>query len=110
MTPERTTQRTQRSSFLQAERPPGELVPRSSIRPALRRTPGRPGGLAYRTATQLELQEDHAAAVDAVETELDLARAISAPSSIERWGLFEVATLAADKAEYLARPELGRRA
>src|SRR5438552_18928342 len=65
-------------------------------------------GPAYRTATQLELRRDHAAAVDAVHAELDLTRDFGG-SFLEQWQLFEVQTQAADKAEYLRRPDLGRR-
>jgi ethanolamine ammonia-lyase small subunit len=72
------------------------------------RTPARilvgRAGPAYRTLTSLELRHDHAAAVDAVHAELDLPRDLC-----ERWGLFEVRTRARDKAEYLMRPDLGRR-
>ena len=64
-------------------------------------------GAAYRTATQLELREAHAAARDAVRTELDLARDFQA-AFIERWKLFEVSTQARNKDEYLLRPDLGR--
>jgi ethanolamine ammonia-lyase small subunit len=72
------------------------------------RTPARilvgRAGPAYRTATQLELRHDHAAALDAVHAELDLERAF-----VERWQLFEVQTRANSKTEYLMRPDLGRR-
>jgi ethanolamine ammonia-lyase small subunit len=68
---------------------------------------GRAGG-AYRTQTQLELRADHAAAVDAVQTEMELHRDFG-DELIRRTGLFEVATLAIDKAEFLKRPELGRK-
>jgi ethanolamine ammonia-lyase small subunit len=64
-------------------------------------------GPAYRTATQLELRQDHAAALDAVHAELDLARDFG-PAFMERWQLFEVATRAGSKAEFLLRPDLGR--
>jgi len=76
------------------------------------RTPARVlvgrAGAAYRTATQLALRHDHAAAIDAVHAELDLLRDFGQPF-IERWGLFEVVTCAGSKAEYLLRPDLGRR-
>ncbi len=76
------------------------------------RTPARilvgRAGPAYRTATALELRHDHAAAVDAVHAELDLRRDIG-DVIIARWQLFEVQTRARDKAEYLMRPDLGRR-
>jgi ethanolamine ammonia-lyase small subunit len=65
-------------------------------------------GAAYRTETQLILREDHAAAVDAVQAELDLARDLGA-EFVERFGLFEVTSAAVDKAQFLQRPELGRR-
>jgi ethanolamine ammonia-lyase small subunit len=68
---------------------------------------GRAGG-SYRTATQLDLRHDHAAAVDAVRTELDLERDFG-QEFIARFGLFEVATCASSKTDYLMRPDLGRR-
>jgi ethanolamine ammonia-lyase small subunit len=75
------------------------------------RTPARllvgRAGSAYRTQTQLELRRDHAAALDAVHAELDLRRDLGA-DDVERWRLFEVATRAGSKAEYLMRPDLGR--
>ena len=76
------------------------------------RTPARiltgRAGPAYRTATQLDLRRDHAAAVDAVHAEINLAKDFGNPF-LERWQLFEVQTQARDKAEYLLRPDLGRR-
>jgi ethanolamine ammonia-lyase small subunit len=65
-------------------------------------------GVSYRTGTALELRRDHAAAVDAVHAELDLSRNL-APDFVRQFGLFEVSTEATSKAEYLARPDLGRR-
>jgi ethanolamine ammonia-lyase small subunit len=65
-------------------------------------------GSSYRTETLLALREDHASAVDAVHAEIDLERDLG-KAFVERWGLFEVSTLAKDKAEYLLRPDLGRR-
>src|SRR5438132_7005236 len=82
------------------------------IRAARARTPARilvgRAGPAYRTATQLELRQDHAAAVDAVHAELDLAHDFG-QEFVARWQLFEVCTQANSKAEYLMRPDLGRR-
>ncbi|MFO0811139.1 MAG: ethanolamine ammonia-lyase subunit EutC [Gemmataceae bacterium] len=57
-------------------------------------------GTSYRTATSLELRRDHAAARDAVWTELNLPAGLDLPI---------VQTLAANKQEYLLRPDLGRR-
>lgn len=75
------------------------------------RTPARVlvdrAGAGYRTATQLELREAHAAARDAVRTEFDLERDLE-PNFVQKWALFEVSTLAATKDEYLLRPDLGR--
>jgi ethanolamine ammonia-lyase small subunit len=64
-------------------------------------------GASYRTATQLQLRADHAAARDAVQTELDLSANLG-QEFIERWQLFEVSTRATSKPEYLLRPDLGR--
>lgn len=75
------------------------------------RTPARlvvgRAGPAYRTGTQLELREDHAIAVDAVQAEMDLTRDFGADFVAERQ-LFEVATRAHNKAEFLKQPGLGR--
>ncbi|HEY6270548.1 MAG TPA: ethanolamine ammonia-lyase subunit EutC [Terriglobales bacterium] len=65
-------------------------------------------GAAYRTRTQLELRQAHAAARDAVRGELELERDLSA-DMIHDWKLFEVSTQAKSKDEYLLRPDLGRR-
>src|SRR5262249_46368331 len=65
-------------------------------------------GAAYRTATWLSLRRDHASARDAVARELDLASALGG-DFVAKWDLFEVATLARDKREFLLRPESGRR-
>jgi ethanolamine ammonia-lyase small subunit len=67
---------------------------------------GRAGG-AYRTATWLELRSDHAAAKDAVFAELDLPRDLG-ESFVAEWGLFELATLARTRNEFLLQPNLGR--
>jgi ethanolamine ammonia-lyase small subunit len=64
-------------------------------------------GSSYRTSTYLELRRDHAMARDAVVAELDLDRDLGA-AFVAEWGLFEVATMARTKAEFLLRPELGR--
>ncbi len=75
------------------------------------RTPARlvvgRAGSSYRTDTQLELREDHAFAVDAVHSELDLNRDFD-PQLVASYKLFEVQTQAHDKAEFLKRPQLGR--
>jgi ethanolamine ammonia-lyase small subunit len=84
-----------------------ELLAAVRARTPARLLVGRTGG-SYRTSTQLELRHDHAAAVDAVRTELDLARDFR-DEFIARYGLFEIATQATTKTDYLMRPDLGRR-
>ena len=83
-----------------------EIVRKIRARTPARLLMGR-AGAAYRTDTQLELREAHAAARDAVRAELDLESAWGR-AFVERWGLFEVWTEAGAKDEYLLRPDLGR--
>lgn len=82
------------------------------VRSIRARTPARllvgRAGAAYRTNTQLELREAHAAARDSVRAELELETALGA-DLVRQWGIFETHTEAADKNEYLLRPDLGRR-
>jgi ethanolamine ammonia-lyase small subunit len=84
-----------------------EVVRKIRARTPARLLAGR-AGAAYRTGTQIELREAHAAARDAVRAELDLARTFGA-DFLARWQLFEVSTEARGKDEYLLRPDLGRR-
>lgn len=84
-----------------------EIVRRVRERTPARLLVGR-AGAAYGTETQMELREAHAAARDAVRAELDML-AVFGANFLERWGLFEVSTRAANKGEYLLRPDLGRR-
>lgn len=81
------------------------------VRQVRARTPARllngRAGAAYRTKTQLELREAHAAARDAVRAEMDIT-AIFGAEFLKQWNLFEVATQATTKDEYLLRPDLGR--
>src|SRR5208282_5034083 len=83
-----------------------EIVRKIRARTPARILAGR-AGPAYRTETQLQLREDHAAARDAVRAELDATAAFGA-GFIEKWKLFEVGTRAASKDEYLQHPSLGR--
>jgi len=64
-------------------------------------------GASYRTATQLDLREAHAAARDAVRTELDMETQFG-QDLIKQWGLFEVSSQARTKDDYLLQPNLGR--
>src|ERR1700680_4903543 len=82
------------------------------LRKIRERTPARilvgRAGAAYRTSTQLELREAHAAARDAVRAELNLETVFGAVF-VKQWNLFEVCTEARSKEEYLLQPDLGRR-
>src|SRR6202795_995676 len=83
-----------------------EIVRRIRARTPARLLVGRVGG-AYRTKTQLELREAHAAARDAVRAELNLLTNLG-DDFVRKWNLFEVCSQAASKDEYLLRPDLGR--
>jgi ethanolamine ammonia-lyase small subunit len=80
------------------------------VRKIRARTPARVlagrAGASYRTNTQLDLRQAHAAARDAVRDELDLER--FGRDFIAHWRLFEVASAASSKDEYLLQPNLGR--
>ena len=84
-----------------------KIVRRIRARTPARLLAGR-AGAAYRTDTQLELREAHAAARDAVCAELDLETTLGA-DFVKRWGLFEVCTQATLKDVFLLRPDLGRK-
>jgi ethanolamine ammonia-lyase small subunit len=84
-----------------------EIVRKVRARTPARLLAGR-AGAAYRTVTQLDLREAHAAARDAVRAEFDLAAAFGS-DFVKRWELFEVRTQAHGKDDYLLRPDLGRR-
>src|SRR4051794_12421742 len=58
-------------------------------------------GTRYRTNTMLRFRADHAAAKDAVLSEVD-------PALLEKLEMFEVASRAPDKPTFLQRPDLGR--
>jgi len=84
-----------------------EIVRKVRARTPARLLAGR-AGAAYRTDTQMELREAHAAARDAVRAELNLHKDFE-EAFVQHWNLFEVSTQARDKDEYLLRPDLGRR-
>jgi len=81
------------------------------VRKIRARTPARllagRAGSAYRTSTQLDLREAHAAARDAVRAELNISEVFGS-EFLRMWDLLEVHTQAATKDEYLLRPDLGR--
>lgn len=58
-------------------------------------------GCRYKTNRYLDLRAAHAAANDAVMSEVDA-------DTVKRLGLFEIKTKCADKYEMLTRPDLGR--
>ncbi|MGF7238722.1 MAG: ethanolamine ammonia-lyase light chain EutC, partial [Frankia sp.] len=68
---------------------------------------GRAGVTGYRTETQLALRADHAAARDAVAATMDLDQPPMSALA-EKYHMFTVASSAADRREYLRRPDLGR--
>src|SRR5258708_273385 len=84
-----------------------ELIERIRARTPARVLAGR-AGASYRTATQLKLRQDHAAARDAVRADLDLDRDLGA-EFVRHWDILAVSTMARSKDEYLHRPDLGRR-
>jgi ethanolamine ammonia-lyase small subunit len=83
-----------------------EIVRKIRARTPARVLMGR-SGAAYRTGTQMELRQAHAAARDAVRDELNLEKQFDA-AFVKQWGLFEVCTQANSKDEYLLQPNLGR--
>jgi ethanolamine ammonia-lyase small subunit len=83
-----------------------KLIQKIRARTPARLLAGRSGG-SYRTSTQLELREAHAAARDAVLVELNLEKHFDA-AFIRQRNLFEVFTQAVSKQEYLLRPDMGR--
>ena len=83
-----------------------EIVRKIRARTPARLLVGR-AGATYRTTTQLELREAHAAARDAVRAELNPERDFGS-AFVQRWNLFETHTRATTKDEYLLRPDLGR--
>jgi ethanolamine ammonia-lyase small subunit len=92
-------------SLLQSDDLP-EIVKKLRAQTPARLLAGR-SGAAYRTNTQLELREAHAAARDAVRAELNLLTDLG-EDFVKKWDLFEVSSQAANKDEYLLRPDLGR--
>src|ERR1700682_5691669 len=83
-----------------------EIIKKVRAQTPARLLAGR-SGAAYRTNTQLELREAHAAARDAVRAELDLFTNLG-NDFVHKWNLFEACSQATTKDEYLLRPDLGR--
>jgi ethanolamine ammonia-lyase small subunit len=80
------------------------------VRKIRERTPARifvERGLACSTKMSLELRGAHASAVDAVWTEFDLEKDLP-PELVAQWKLFQVASRAESKSQFLLRPGLGR--
>jgi len=92
--------------FSPSERHVEELIEGIRSRTPARLLRGR-AGTAYRTDTLMELRDAHAAARDAVRTEIDISKDLGL-AFVEKWNLFEVCTRAETKEEYLIRPDLGR--
>lgn len=83
-----------------------EIIKKVRAKTPARLLAGR-SGAAYRTNTQLELREAHAAARDAVRAEFDLVTSLG-KDFVGKWTLLGVSSQAATKDEYLLRPDLGR--
>jgi ethanolamine ammonia-lyase small subunit len=83
-----------------------ELLKKLRAQTPARLLAGR-SGAAYRTSTQMELREAHAAARDAVRAELNLFTDFP-DDFVRKWSLLELHSQATSKDEYLLRPDLGR--
>jgi ethanolamine ammonia-lyase small subunit len=83
-----------------------DLLKKVRARTPARLLTGR-AGAAYRTETQIDLRDAHAAARDAVRIEFEIEAAFGA-AFVQKWGLFEVCTQASSKEAFLLRPDLGR--
>jgi ethanolamine ammonia-lyase small subunit len=83
----------------------GAAFDAEAMKRMLASTPARIGvgraGSRYKTNTLLTFRADHAAAKDAVMAEVDA-------KLVERLGLVELTTRAADKRQFLERPDAGR--
>lgn len=84
-----------------------EIIDKVRARTPARLLEGR-SGASYRTNTQLTLREAHAAARDAVRQELNFLADLG-EDFVRKWNLFEVCSRAANKDQYLVRPDSGRR-
>lgn len=81
------------------------------VRKIRARTPARifvNRGAAYTTQMELELRAAHASAVDAVWTEFALEENLPR-DFIAQWKLFQVSSQIESKAQFLLRPDLGRK-
>src|SRR3984957_10767461 len=83
-----------------------DVVRKIRARTPARLLAGRTGS-AYRTSTQLDLREAHAAARDAVRAQLEITQVFGS-EFLRTWIPLDVRTQAATKDEYLLRPDLGR--
>src|SRR5439155_788379 len=101
-----TPRSTQPPNPLTTQPPESERLAELRSRTPARILAGR-AGASYRTSTHLQLRQDHAAARDAVEAEVDLTRDLG-EELVRRFGLFEVRTQATGKGQFLMRPDLGR--
>jgi ethanolamine ammonia-lyase small subunit len=84
-----------------------EIIKKIRAQTPARLLAGR-SGAAYRTSTQLQLRESHAAARDAVRAEFNPLSDLTS-EFVTKWNLFEVSSQVRTKDEYLLRPDLGRR-
>jgi ethanolamine ammonia-lyase small subunit len=91
---------------------PGLLTPSDGLRRLQRFTPARIAlgrvGSGQPTAASLRFALDHARARDAVRSSLDF-EAIGETLRARGWNVLHAHSAAGDRAEYLRRPDLGRR-
>jgi ethanolamine ammonia-lyase small subunit len=107
--PEKLQLARKAANWLGAELPPlpwfGSWRPTGDVRHYLSKTPARLGvgkaGFRFRTSTVLSFLTDHAAAKDAVQSDMDA-------GMFEELGVVPLISAAADKQQFLARPDLGR--
>jgi ethanolamine ammonia-lyase small subunit len=81
------------------------------VRKIRERTPARifmHRGASYSTKIELELRSARASAVDAVWTEFDLQKDFPG-DFVTQWKLFQISSQAETKAQFLLRPDLGRK-
>src|SRR6185369_1816433 len=91
--------------LLKNDRGTSPAFDQDAMRSMLQSTPARIGvgraGTRYRTNTLLRFRADHAAAKDAVLSEVD-------PKLVEKLGLIELTIRAPDKPIFLVRPDADR--
>ena len=97
--------RQQRENRLATAFDLSEIIKKVRARTPARLLAGR-SGASYRTNTQMELREAHAAARDAVRAELNLLTDLG-DDFVRKWNLFEVCSRAGEQRRVSFAPRLG---